>query len=62
MPPLPRASLAIIGGTGVYDPALFTHRMPGSPRQFAGLATGPDGDLYVSANGEGSLLRLAPRP
>lgn len=43
------------------DPALFTHQLPGSPRQFAGLAAGPDGSLYVSANGEGSLVRLAPR-
>jgi hypothetical protein len=41
------------------DPALFTHGMPGSPRQFAGLAVGPDGPLYVSANDEGSLLRLS---
>lgn len=41
------------------DPALFTHGMPGSPRQFAGLAVGPDGALYISANGEGSLLRLS---
>ncbi|MCQ8194767.1 hypothetical protein [Streptomyces rugosispiralis] len=35
--------------------------VPGRPRQFAGLAVAPDGDLLVSANGEGSVLRLAPR-
>ncbi|MGW0582112.1 hypothetical protein ACWD25_40685 [Streptomyces sp. NPDC002920] len=31
---------------------------PGPPRQFAGLAVGPDGSLLVSANGEGTVLRL----
>ncbi|MFF2065512.1 hypothetical protein ACFVWZ_27520 [Streptomyces sp. NPDC058200] len=33
--------------------------VPGRPRQFAGLAVGPDGSLFVSANGEGSVLRLS---
>ncbi|MEU4896982.1 hypothetical protein AB0B12_30825 [Streptomyces sp. NPDC044780] len=33
--------------------------VPGRPRQFAGLAVGPDGALLLSANGEGSVLRLA---
>ncbi|WP_394620233.1 hypothetical protein JNUCC0626_14355 [Lentzea sp. JNUCC 0626] len=28
------------------------------PSPFAGVAVGPDGSLYVSANGEGSVLRL----
>ncbi|MBW8089274.1 SMP-30/gluconolactonase/LRE family protein [Streptomyces hygroscopicus subsp. hygroscopicus] len=35
--------------------------VPGRPRQFAGLAVAPDGALLVSANGEGSVLRLTPR-
>jgi hypothetical protein len=35
------------------------HGLPGVPRPFAGLAAGPDGSLYLSANGEGSVLRLA---
>ncbi|MGW1785350.1 SMP-30/gluconolactonase/LRE family protein [Streptomyces sp. NPDC002143] len=30
----------------------------GPPRQFAGLAVDPDGSLFVSANGEGTVLRL----
>lgn len=30
----------------------------GVPVPFAGVAVGPDGSLYVSANGEGSVLRL----
>jgi hypothetical protein len=33
--------------------------MPGVARQFAGLAVGPDGSLVVSANGEGSVVRLS---
>ncbi|MFJ1580182.1 MULTISPECIES: hypothetical protein [unclassified Streptomyces] len=33
--------------------------VPGPPSQFAGLALGPDGSLFVSANGEGSVLRLS---
>ncbi|MFE9009288.1 hypothetical protein ACFYOY_45665 [Streptomyces sp. NPDC007875] len=32
--------------------------VPGRPRQFAGLVVAPDGALLVSANGEGSVLRL----
>ncbi|WP_052863123.1 NHL repeat-containing protein [Streptomyces niger] len=48
-------------GTGPRtDPALFTHGMPGAPRQFAGLAAAPDGSLLLSANGEGTVLRLTP--
>ncbi|ANZ40351.1 hypothetical protein BBK82_34320 [Lentzea guizhouensis] len=31
----------------------------GVPVPFAGVAVGPDGSLYVSANGEGSVLRLS---
>ncbi|MFJ9030310.1 hypothetical protein ACIRQP_17650 [Streptomyces sp. NPDC102274] len=33
--------------------------VPGPPNQFAGLALGPDGSLFLSANGEGSVLRLS---
>ncbi|WP_406437123.1 hypothetical protein OHB14_60095 [Streptomyces sp. NBC_01613] len=33
----------------------------GPPRQFAGLAVDPDGSLLLSANGEGSVLRLTTR-
>jgi sugar lactone lactonase YvrE len=40
------------------EPALFTHGMVGAPRPFAGLATGPDGSLFLSANGEGTVWRL----
>jgi sugar lactone lactonase YvrE len=43
------------------EPALFAAGMPGSPRPFAGLAVAPDGSLLLSANGEGSVLRLSPR-
>lgn len=50
-------------GTGPTEqPALFAHGMPGSPGQFAGLAVTPEGSLLLSANGEGSVLRLSPRP
>ncbi len=42
------------------EPALFTHGIPGIPRQFAGLATAPDGSLYLSANGEGTVIHLSP--
>lgn len=45
-------------GSARTEPALFCHGMPGSPRQFAGLAAAPDGSLYVSANAEGSVLQL----
>ncbi|MFI9461261.1 virginiamycin B lyase family protein [Streptomyces xiamenensis] len=33
----------------------------GRPRRFAGLAAAPDGSLLLSANGEGTVLRLSPR-
>ncbi|MDO0938870.1 hypothetical protein QQY66_46825 [Streptomyces sp. DG2A-72] len=45
-------------GTTRTEPALFTHDMPGTPRSFAGLTTAPDGTLLLSANGEGTVLRL----
>ncbi|WP_255306304.1 hypothetical protein [Streptomyces sp. Wb2n-11] len=49
-------------GTGPRtQPALFTHGMPGVPRPFAGLTAAPDGSLLLSANGEGTVLRLSPR-
>ncbi|WP_435846196.1 hypothetical protein [Streptomyces diacarni] len=44
------------------DPALFTHGMPGLPRPFAGLTAAPDGTLLLSADGEGTVIRLTPRP
>lgn len=43
------------------EPALFAAGMPGSPHPFAGLAVAPDGSLLLSANGEGSVLRLSAR-
>ncbi|WP_119580885.1 hypothetical protein [Streptomyces europaeiscabiei] len=43
------------------EPALFADIMPGMARRFAGLAAAPDGTLLVSANGEGTVLRLTPR-
>ena len=46
-------------GTTRIGPALFCHGLPGVPRQFAGLAVGPDGTVYVSANDEGSVLSLS---
>ncbi|WDF37642.1 hypothetical protein PBV52_12920 [Streptomyces sp. T12] len=42
------------------EPALFANGMPGMARRFAGLAAGPDGSLLLSANGEGTVLRLEP--
>ncbi|MFE4367899.1 hypothetical protein ACFRMN_06480 [Streptomyces sp. NPDC056835] len=36
--------------------------VPGPPNQFAGLALGPDGSLFLSADGEGSVLRLSRIP
>lgn len=39
-------------------PALFAHGMVGAPRPFAGLATGPDGSLFLAANGEGTVWQL----
>ncbi|WP_328224481.1 PQQ-binding-like beta-propeller repeat protein [Streptomyces sp. NBC_00104] len=43
------------------EPALFADVMPGMARRFAGLAAAPDGTLLLSANGEGTVLRLSPR-
>lgn len=40
------------------EPALFAGGLPGSARRFAGLAVAPDGTLLLSANGEGTVLRL----
>ncbi|MFE7761140.1 hypothetical protein [Streptomyces sp. NPDC057438] len=40
------------------EPALFADVMPGLARRFAGLAAAPDGTLLLSANGEGTVLRL----
>jgi glucose/arabinose dehydrogenase len=34
--------------------------MPGMARRFAGLAVAADGALLLSANGEGTVLRLTP--
>ncbi|MDA3645698.1 hypothetical protein LZ318_28270 [Saccharopolyspora indica] len=45
-------------GTTRAQPELFHHGLPGVPVPFAGAAAGSDGSLYVSANGEGSVLRL----
>lgn len=42
------------------EPALFAHGMPGMARRFAGLAAGPGGALLLSANGEGTVLKLTP--
>ncbi|WP_435284734.1 hypothetical protein [Streptomyces koelreuteriae] len=41
-------------------PALFTHQLPGLAHRFAGLAAAPDGSLLLSANGEGTVVRLSP--
>ncbi|MGW0846241.1 outer membrane protein assembly factor BamB family protein [Streptomyces sp. NPDC002787] len=43
------------------QPALYADIMPGMARRFAGLAAAPDGTLVLSANGEGTALRLTPR-
>ncbi|WP_424186274.1 hypothetical protein ACOBQX_00265 [Actinokineospora sp. G85] len=42
-------------------PPLYCHGMPGVAPQFAGLAAGGDGTLFLSANGEGTVLHLRPR-
>ncbi|MYQ41258.1 Sugar lactone lactonase YvrE [Streptomyces sp. LamerLS-316] len=42
------------------EPALFAHGLPGLARRFAGIAAAPDGSLVLSADGEGTLLRLDP--
>ncbi|MFE2060652.1 hypothetical protein [Streptomyces sp. NPDC059446] len=41
-------------------PALFAHGLPGLAGRFTGLASAPDGSLVLSADGEGTLLRLIP--
>lgn len=43
------------------EPELFAAGMPGMARRFAGLAAAPDGSLLLSANGEGTVLRLTPQ-
>ncbi|QFR01789.1 hypothetical protein F9278_42655 [Streptomyces phaeolivaceus] len=43
------------------EPSLFAGGMPGMARRFAGLAAAPDGTLLLSANGEGTVLRLIPK-
>ncbi|MFI6373735.1 SMP-30/gluconolactonase/LRE family protein [Streptomyces sp. NPDC050546] len=48
-------------GTGPRPaPALFTHQVPGLAQRFAGLTAAPDGSLLLSANGEGTVVRLSP--
>jgi sugar lactone lactonase YvrE len=47
-----------VGRPARTEPALFSHGMPGVPRPFAGLAVAADGALHLSANGEGTILRL----
>ncbi|MFE0802773.1 hypothetical protein [Streptomyces sp. NPDC058812] len=44
------------------EPALFAGGMPGLAPRFAGLAAAPDGSLLLSANGEGTVLRLSRAP
>ncbi|MFD9936057.1 hypothetical protein ACFWZ6_23335 [Streptomyces massasporeus] len=44
------------------DPALFAHGVPGLVPRFAGLAAAPDGSQLLSSNGEGTVLRPAPKP
>ncbi|MFD9293232.1 hypothetical protein ACFWBV_34260 [Streptomyces sp. NPDC060030] len=39
---------------------LFANGLPGLARRFAGIAAAPDGSLVLSADGEGTLLRLTP--
>ncbi|AOS64484.1 gluconolactonase [Actinoalloteichus hymeniacidonis] len=41
------------------ETAVLSHGMPGLPPRFAGLAVDREGTLYLSANGEGSVLRFA---
>ncbi|MEU0137263.1 hypothetical protein ABZ172_25020 [Streptomyces sp. NPDC006296] len=45
---------------GYSEPALFAEGLPGLARRFAGIAAAPDGSLVLSADGEGTLLRLTP--
>ncbi|MFF9689582.1 hypothetical protein [Streptomyces sp. NPDC014623] len=42
------------------EPALFANGLPGLARRFAGIAAAPDGSLILSAEGEGTLMRLTP--
>ena len=49
-----------LGTAPAEQPALFAHGMPGIPRLFAGLTAAPDGSLLLSANGEGTVVRLSP--
>ncbi|MGY0055544.1 hypothetical protein ACWY4P_03105 [Streptomyces sp. LZ34] len=42
------------------QPALFAGGLPGMATRFASLAVAPEGSLLLSANGEGTVLRLAP--
>jgi sugar lactone lactonase YvrE len=42
------------------QPDLLVEGLPGVPRQFAALATAPDGTLLLGASGDGSVLRLTP--
>ncbi|MCP2330198.1 NHL repeat protein [Actinoalloteichus caeruleus] len=48
-------------GSARTPPALAAAGMPGVPRPFAGLAVGPDGAVYLAANGEGGVLKLVAR-
>ncbi|MFC8225930.1 hypothetical protein [Streptomyces sp. NPDC057287] len=41
-------------------PALFANGLPGLVGRFAGIASAPDGSLVLSADGEGTVLRLTP--
>ncbi|OMI35092.1 hypothetical protein [Streptomyces sparsogenes] len=43
-------------------PALFAAGLPGAPGRFAGLAVAPEDSLLLSADGEGTVLRLTPSP
>ncbi|MEV2214608.1 PQQ-binding-like beta-propeller repeat protein [Streptomyces sp. NPDC050997] len=49
------------GVVPITEPALFAGGMPGWARRFAGLAADRDGSLLLSANGEGTVLRLRTR-
>ncbi|MFC4070080.1 SMP-30/gluconolactonase/LRE family protein [Actinoplanes subglobosus] len=40
------------------QPALSIEGLPGVPCQFAALATGPDGTVYLGGSADGSVLRL----
>ncbi|WP_222871700.1 SMP-30/gluconolactonase/LRE family protein [Nonomuraea sp. PA05] len=52
-------SLPVASPTPDPRPGLFVvPGLPGMPRPFAGIAATPDGALVLSANGDGSVLRL----